>query len=88
MQIESNREVLRQIDSRDKKHSCIIIAWVLTSGGVDRLHANQVELSNTSDECIQFGCIGYMDETIMLLLHKTAVLNMICFLHSHPGFGG
>ena len=57
---------LRQFDSsllprfKDEKHSCIIMSRVLTSGGVDRLIcANQVKLSNTSDELIQFGCIGH-----------------------------
>lgn len=65
LRIESIVKYLRQIDSsllsrfRDEKHSCIITSWVLTSGGVDWLSANQVEYSNASDELIQFGCIGH-----------------------------
>ena len=75
---------LRQFDSsllprfKDEKHSCIIMSRVLTSGGVDRLIcANQVKLSNTSDELIQFGCYWTWMQTILLLLLKTAILDMI-----------
>ena len=39
--------------------SCIIISLGLTSGRADRLRANRVESSSTSDESTQFGCIGH-----------------------------
>ena len=68
VRIESNRQYFWRIvkyvtrigsclSSRFKndKHSCIIISWVLTSGG-----ANRVESSSASDESTLVGCIGHV----------------------------